>query len=199
MAEDRFGELGKFKSVFREGVRKNRFLIDFKYTGTFGLTPNYTSDLKWLVQGSSLPGQKVNDIEVSWQGLKTSYAGDPETNVDWKCNFFNDKEQRAYKYIDAWLNLKANPASNTRGLATDYQRKILVYQLNENGDKMCAYVLHNAHPNDLPEGARDNEPTTSWEQMDVSFKYDFRTYIADANDTDAINVALKLSEFTYAK
>lgn len=189
---NQFGELSKFKTNFSQGIRKNRFMVDFSSIAGTGISA--PQNLKWLVAGTTLPGLTVGEIEIRWQGLGTSYVGDPSTNLEWAVTFLNDKKQEAYKFIENWIQFKANPADNTRaGNVTEYTFPITVHQLDENGQVLYSYVLHNAQPISISDLSRDNEPVSEWDTFDVSFKFDFRTYLpysAAEDNTAQVSTAI---------
>jgi len=169
---DKFIQLQNFKNVFKNGTRKNRFMMDFMYC-TFSWNYDNFADLKFLVESSSLPGKAVKSIEREFQGMKTYFAGDYEQPSGFKVTFLSDIDGKAYKFCESWLNAKKNNLTNTYGEKSSIEYPLVLWQTNDKGEKIAAWMLFGCVINDLS-GLDKSQGAGDFETFDATFDVEFR-------------------------
>ncbi len=177
---DQFIQLQNFKKVFKNGTRKNRFMIDFSYvalnwasTLTSFADGSGASDLKFLVDSSNLPGKSVKSVERDFQGMKTYFSGDYDPPSGFTVTFLSDIGGRAYSFCEAWLNAKKNNLTNTYGAKEDIEFPIVAWQTDDNGEKVAAWMLFGCVIKDI--GALDKaQGSGDFETFSASFDCEFR-------------------------
>jgi hypothetical protein len=175
--------LQKFKKVFKNGTRKNRFMLDFSYVdktwASALISPTgdgIADNLKFLVKGTGLKGKSVKSNDREFQGMKTFYSGDSEPITGFKATFLSDIDGIAYNFCEAWLNAKKNNITNTYGAKEDIESVLVAWQLNDKGEKIGAWVMFGAVINESGDMDKD-QATGDFEEFDATFDIEFREVI----------------------
>jgi hypothetical protein len=198
--KDRFIQLQNFKSVFKNGTRKNRFMLDFtkcQFAWASAIAANQ-DELKFLVNTTSLPGKDVKSNDREFQGMKTFFSGDYEPPTDFKCTFLSDIDGKAYNFCEAWLNAKKNNLSNTYGAKPTIEAPLVVWQTNDQGDKIAAWVLVGAVIKGLS-SIDKAQSSGEFETFDASWDIELREVIRGEGTTLDAAVTAFISALTYAQ
>ena len=152
---NKFIQLQNFKQVFKNGTRKNRFVMDFGYvnfslfTSLNPIVAGSEGDLAFLIESTSLPGKTVKSNDRDFQGMKTFFAGDAEPPSGFKCTFKSDIDGKAYNFCEAWLNSKKNNMTNSYGKKSIIEHPLVVWQTDDEGEKIAAWILIGCVINDI--------------------------------------------------
>lgn len=186
---DKFIQLQNFKKVFKNGTRKNRFMLDFSFVtylwsteGTTFLDGAGAGELKFLVSSTSLPGKNVKSIDREFQGMKTYFAGDYEPPSGFKVTFLSDIDGKAYNFCEAWLNAKKNNLTNTYGAKNTIEYPLVAWQTDDQGEVIAAWMLFGCVINDVS-GIEKAQGTGEFETFDATFDCEFREVMWGRGDS----------------
>jgi len=199
---DKFIQLQNFKKVFKNGTRKNRFMLDFKYV-TFGWATELfqaengsaAGELKFLVESASLPGKSVKSIEREFQGMKTYYAGDYDPPSGFSVTFLSDIGGKAYSFCESWLNAKKNNLTNTYGSKDSIEFPLVAWQTDDQGDVVGAWMMFGCVINDLS-SIDKSQGTGDFETFQATFDCEFREVMWGSGDALLAAVPTFLNLYT---
>ena len=178
--DDKFIQLQNFKRVFKNGTRKNRFMLDFSKV-TFEWASNlFTaidgdggSELKFLVESTTLPGKAVKSIDREFQGMKTYFAGDYDPPSGFSATFLSDIDGKAYSFCEAWLNAKKNNLTNTYGGKDQIEFPLVAWQTDDAGEVVGAWMMFGCVINDVSSMDK-SQGTGDFETFTATFDCEFR-------------------------
>ena len=155
-------------STLNQGARKN------KYRVTIPL-PN-SADIDLLVHSASFPSKTIIPVDIIVRGRKASIRGETSIENTWDITFYNKKDMKERKDLLDWMDLVhsnqwdpesgfvqnvmsgvdslisgvkntiENPLSLLQSEMTDYQKDIIVEQLDGNGQVTFSTTLIGAFP-----------------------------------------------------
>jgi hypothetical protein len=168
--------LNDFKEAMNDMCRPNRFKVMFSEVPSG--VDFFAEDDFYFVKACSIPGKTIGEVDLNWCGYKYKIAGDP-TFADVTVTFLNhieeDGSSKLRDQFEQWLNVISNDGSNVRAVADDYKCKVIIEQLDGEGDTVQSYSLWNAHPKDLSEIALSMDTTDAVEEFNVVFSYSYYT------------------------
>jgi hypothetical protein len=178
---NRFIQLQNFKQVFKNGTRKNRFMLDFSYVNfalfqSEALAGFNQGDLAFLVDSATIPGKKVKSNERPFQGMITYFSADAEPPSGVKCVFLSDIDGKAYNFCEAWLNAKKNNLTNSYGAKSVIEHPLVLWQTDDEGEKIAACIFFGC----VAEGSGDMDKAQGagdFETFDFEWKCEFREVI----------------------
>ena len=111
------------------GARANQFKVTMPFPG-YAAVGGETSDLAFLCQGASIPGQNITNIAVPFRGRVLNIAGDRTFNP-FVITVLNDTDFKIYRAMERWMN-GINNMTDNEGLTnpTDYQVDVFIDHLD---------------------------------------------------------------------
>ena len=154
------------------GARANQFKVTMPFPG-FSAVGGETSDLAFLCQATSLPGQSLGTVAVPFRGRVLNIAGDRTFNP-WSVTVMNDTDFKLYRAMERWMN-GINNMTDNEGLTNpvDYQVDIFVDQLDRNGATLKSYTLRGAFPTSLADIDLSYSDNNSIETFTTTFTYQY--------------------------
>ena len=154
------------------GARANQFKVTMPFPG-YSAVGGETSDLAFLCQATSLPGQSLGTVAVPFRGRVLNIAGDRTFNP-WSVTVMNDTDFKLYRAMERWMN-GINNMTDNEGLTNpvDYQVDIFVDQLDRNGATLKSYTLRGAFPTSLADIDLSYSDNNSIETFTTSFTYQY--------------------------
>ena len=154
------------------GARANQFKVTMPFPG-YSAVGGETSDLAFLCQATSLPGQSLGTVAVPFRGRVLNIAGDRTFNP-WSVTVMNDTDFKLYRAFERWFNGMNNMTDN-EGLTNpvDYQVDMFVDQLDRNGAPIKSYTLRGAFPTSLDDITLSYSDNSSIETFGVTLTYQY--------------------------
>ena len=154
------------------GARANQFKVTMPFPG-YSAVGGETSDLAFLCQATSLPGQSLGTVAVPFRGRVLNIAGDRTFNP-WSVTVMNDTDFKLYRAFERWFNGMNNMTDN-EGLTNpvDYQVDVFVDQLDRNGATLKSYTLRGAFPTSLDDIALSYSTNNAIEEFGCSLTYQY--------------------------
>ena len=154
------------------GARANQFKVTMPFPG-YSAVGGETSDLAFLCQATSLPGQTLTSVAVPFRGRVLNIAGDRTFNP-WSVTVMNDTDFKLYRAFERWFNGMNNMTDN-EGLTNpvDYQVDIFVDHLDRNGATLKSYTLRGAYPTTLDDIALSYATNNAIEEFNCSLTYQY--------------------------
>jgi hypothetical protein len=154
------------------GARANQFKVTMPFPG-YSAVGGETSDLAFLCQATSLPGQSLGTVAVPFRGRVLNIAGDRTFNP-WSVTVMNDTDFKLYRAFERWFNGMNNMTDN-EGLTNpvDYQVDIFVDHLDRNGATLKKYTLRGAFPTSLDDIALSYSTNNAVEEFGCSLTYQY--------------------------
>ena len=154
------------------GARANQFKVTMPFPG-YSAVGGETSDLAFLCQATSLPGQSLGTVAVPFRGRVLNIAGDRTFNP-WSVTVMNDTDFKLYRAFERWFNGMNNMTDN-EGLTNpvDYQVDVFVDQLDRNGATLKSYTLRGAFPTSLADIDLNYSTNDAIETFTCSLQYQY--------------------------
>ena len=154
------------------GARANQFKVTMPFPG-YASVGGETSDLAFLCQGASLPGQTLASVGVPFRGRVLNLAGD-RTFSPFTISVINNTDFKLYSAFERWFNGMNNMTDN-EGLTNpvDYQVDIFVDHLDRNGVAIKKYTLRGAFPTSLDDIALSYSTNNAVEEFGCSLTYQY--------------------------
>ena len=165
--------INEFKSRLKGGgARANQFKVTMPFPG-YASVGGETSDLAFLCQGASLPGQTLTPTTVPFRGRVLNLAGDRTFNP-FSITVLNDTDFKLYRGFERWFNGMNNMTDN-EGLTNpvDYQVDMFVDQLDRNGATLKSYTLRGAFPTTLGDITLSYSTNSEVETFDCTLTYQY--------------------------
>jgi len=176
-------DLNSFKSSFDGGARAYLFMWqpDLPVQNTLGDATSY------LVKSSSLPGDTVDEIIVTWQGADYKMAGRRTFDV-WNVSLNVDRNSAIRKDLDAWMakihkidtsndysygtpGAEASPTGDVGTYFSQQKMQLLGYS----GEVITTVTLYGAWPSAISEMALDYQ-SIDVATFDVTFTYQYHEF-----------------------
>lgn len=137
----------RFKSALTNGgARPNQFAVQLSFPTYVTGAAAAVARAPFLVTAAELPGQTVGLVNVFYRGRDVKLAGD-RTFAGFTINVINDSDFSIRSAIEQWMNGMDNLINKTGKLVpSEYQRDMLVFQLDRNGKVLKQYSLQGAFP-----------------------------------------------------
>lgn len=152
------------------GARANRFevLVEFP---AFAGGADAIRKTPLLCTSTQLPGATIGVIEQPFRGRFLKLAGD-RTYDEWTVSFLNDTDFAIRDAFERWHNGINGFTSNT-GItaAADYMSTVVVYQLDNNDNRIKEYRLNMAWPSVIAPIEVGQDQTDTIQQFEVTFAY----------------------------
>lgn len=163
----------EFISNYKGGLRPNKFMVQLNFP-SYVANSGASADVPKVCHAASIPGSKVDKIDVSFQGRKVPVRGD-RTYDDWTATFYNDEGSNLHDAFIAWSNGLNDPAENistpTRSTGAPHTQTVTVTQLNVDGTSQKDYTLHYAWPVSVGDIKLSWDTNNAVESFDVTFAY----------------------------
>ena len=159
------------------GTRPNLFQIVFAFPPLATPPGNASGLVTLLAESSSIPADKVNEIEVPYMGRKVYYPGDREFDP-WTITIMNDENFVIRDAFEFWLSaLNAHDANERSPLAATpagYTANGQVQQLAKVGDTpLKIYQMEGFFPTELGAMELDWGTNNTIEKFQVTLRYQF--------------------------
>jgi len=154
------------------GARANQFKVTMPFPG-FSAVGGETSDLAFLCQSTSIPGQTIGSIAVPFRGRVLQIAGDRTFNP-WSMTIMNDTDFKLYRAFERWLN-GINNMTDNEGMTNpvDYQVDVFIDHLDRNGTTLKKYTLRGAFPTTISDIDLSYTDNNSIETFTASLTYQY--------------------------
>lgn len=128
-------------------------------------------DPTYLVRSTKIPGQKVSEVSLDWQGYKFNYGGKTEFDGTWDTSFYLDSDMSIYNDFIEWLRIVHDPETNVHGDPEDYFTQQTVVMLSHKGNELfkCSFV--NMYPTSISEVGLAYSNDASPVEVTVGWKY----------------------------
>ena len=161
-----------FQSRVRDVVRTHQFQCNIVFPSAI---PGGTSEIvNILAESANLPGKKIAEVMLNYAGAPLKLAG-KVSYTPWTVVFRVDDNLDVYKKFRAWSELCLGTESNIAAFPAQYKSNPIMYQLDNNGNKIAQLTLNGAWPSDIADLAYDTKDKTVV-TLDVTFAYDFPVY-----------------------
>jgi hypothetical protein len=182
--------ISDFKTAIGSLVRPNLFNVTIsgysKIEGVGAITtalPNIDSTFKFRCEKAELPGRTLataEDAVGSGPSLKLPYD---ITYNDMTLSIICSTDMKERDFFERWMNkiIGSGGASNSAGLISYYSDYALgvtlkVEQLNESGQSLISYTLHDIYPTGLTPMNASWEETNTYQRFGVTLAYRYHTY-----------------------
>ena len=154
------------------GARANQFKVTMPFPG-YAAVGGETSDLAFLCEATSIPGQTIANVAVPFRGRVLNIAGDRTFNP-WSVTIINDTNFKLYRAFERWMN-GINNMTDNEGLTNpvDYQVDAFVDQLDRNGNTLKSYTLRGAYPTEVAAIDLSYSENDAVETFGVTFQYQY--------------------------
>jgi len=176
-----------FKSNVEDIIRPNRFLLSFENVPTG--VPGFTEDMQYHVKSASIPSRTIGEITtLNWFGHQDKRSGDI-TYEPYTVIFWNNINLELRTLMEQWVNLIADPITNTRRPASEYRAIIKLEQIgNSSKDPIMTYYLHDAWPKSLDTVELSHETVDQVQEFSVSFTFNY--FSSDVDPTVGSGIGL---------
>lgn len=163
-------KLQDFTSRIRDVARPNRFLFTINGRDDF-------SDIRFNVSKASIPKKDIIGPVLKYRGTSLTLAGDYKHDP-LTITLINDREFKARKYIEKWLNdiVEFDSNNNKRKRVKDYRFEnsgVLTQLGRTENDILAEYIFNDIIPTDISEIELDQSGENTIEEFTVSFQYSF--------------------------
>ena len=137
----------RFKSALTNGgARPNQFAVQLSFPTYVSGAATAVARAPFLVTAAELPGQTIGLVNVFYRGRDVKLVGD-RTFAGFTINVLNDSDFSIRSALEQWMNGMDNLLTKQGKLApAEYQRDMIVYQLDRNGKVLKQYNLLGAFP-----------------------------------------------------
>ena len=171
-----------------DGARASMFEVYITLPPVLGLTP-LSSDIRFKVRATSLPGDSINSISVPYFGREIKVAG-TRNFPDWSFQVINDENFEIRNNLELWMsqinshvgNIRSGDAPNSISYTTDG----FVYQYNKEGKIIKTYNIVGAFPVDVSPIDLDWASGDQIEEFSVTFAYQYWTSVVPTPVTDLV-------------
>ena len=159
------------------GARANQFEIQINFP-EFALTDGDRAnqkDTQLLCKSAVLPSSTVSNIPVQFRGRIVNLAGE-RTFAAWSATIINDTGFTIRNALEKWSgSILSYETTEGITIPRDYQKELLVTQLDRNGEKLKTYKFIDAYPTSVGEIQLDYETDNTIETYTVEFTYNYFT------------------------
>jgi len=183
--------LQNFKSQLTGGgARPNLFRVDLDFPSAIltAAGSNNAANLQrlgyFMVKAANLPASQVGTIEVPFRGRTLKVAGD-RTFEPWTITVINDTNFALRTVFESWVNT-INQSVRNVGLQNpaDYQKDMVVHQLNREGNAIKAYKFYGAFPTNVSAIDLAFDTNDTVEEFTVELQVQWWTPVAATSDNN---------------
>jgi len=183
--------LQNFKSQLTGGgSRPNLFRVDLDFPSAIltAAGSNNAANLQrlgyFMVKAANLPASQVGTIEVPFRGRTLKVAGD-RTFEPWTITVINDTNFALRTVFESWVNT-INQSVRNVGLQNpaDYQKDMVVHQLNREGNAIKAYKFYGAFPTNVSAIDLAFDTNDTVEEFTVELQVQWWTPVASTSDNN---------------
>jgi len=183
--------LQNFKSnLTGGGARPNLFRVDLDFPSAIltAAGSNNAATLQrlgyFMVKAANLPASQVGTIEVPFRGRTLKVAGD-RTFEPWTITVINDTNFALRNTFETWVNT-INQSVRNVGLQNpaDYQKDMVVHQLNREGNAIKAYKFYGTFPTNVSAIDLAFDTNDTVEEFTVELQVQWWTPIAATSDNN---------------
>lgn len=128
---------------------------------------------QFLCKAASLPASTLENIGVMYRGRPVNFAGE-RTFSPWAISVYNDTSFNIRNAFEDWSRgIQSYSEIKGRTNPSDYQRDMIVNQLDRSGAIIKSYKFYDAYPADVDAIALDFDATNQIELFNVTFVYNF--------------------------
>lgn len=162
----------RFKSALTNGgARPNQFAVQLSFPTYVTGAALAVSKAPFLVTAAELPGQTLGTVNVFYRGRDVKLVGD-RTFAGFTINVLNDSDFSIRSALEQWMNGMDNLLNKTgRLVPSEYQRDMIVYQLDRNGKVLKQYILLGAFPTLLGGVGLNFQSNDVISEFTVTFEY----------------------------
>jgi len=150
-------------------ARSNRFSLSIGPSRASNSVLNEAST--FFCESVSIPGKDITTFEYSFNAMRNTvkYANG-YTFPDVTCTFNLTNDYRVKKFFDSWLKLIVANDYTIR-YASDYERSVVITQLNQQNEQVYQVELLNAFPTSLSSIDLSNSTTDDISKFSVTLTY----------------------------
>jgi len=168
-------DVQQFRASLRDdGARASLFDISMNMPPAPGITSLASGAINFKARASSLPGDAISSISVSYFGREIKVAG-TRTFPDWSFTVINDENFLIRNNLELWMNALNSHVGNLRNpiletMAT-YQTDAIVTQYAKTGQIIKQYLMVGCFPTDVAAIDLDWASGDQIEEFTVTFAY----------------------------
>lgn len=164
-------DVQQFRAKVRDLARKYQFEVEVLFPSVIG----GGSDLvNILAESANFPGRKNTKVDADFMGAPYKLAGGVEYD-DWQVTFRIDDNYDIYKKFRAWSELIKGAETQLAAFPTQYKSNPVMYQLDNNKNRLVAITLNGAWPNAVGDVAMDTKDS-GLATLQVTFTYDYSIF-----------------------
>ena len=161
-------------SLVDDGARAALFDISMNMPPAPGITPLTSAAINFKARASSLPGDSINSISVSYFGREIKVAG-TRSFPDWSFVVINDEDFLIRNNLELWMSALNAHVENIRNPAlttmATYQADAMVTQYAKTGEIIKQYKMIGCFPTDVAAIDLDWSLGDQIEEFAVTFAY----------------------------
>jgi len=175
----------RFKSALTNGgARPNQFAVQLSFPTYVTGAALAVARAPFLVTAAELPGQTLGLVNVFYRGRDVKLVGD-RTFAGFTINVLNDSDFSIRSALEQWMNGMDNLLNKTgRLVPSEYQRDMIVYQLDRNGKVLKQYILQGAFPTLLGGVGLNFQSNDTISDFTVTFEY--QTFTVSSNPLNTL-------------
>jgi len=175
----------RFKSALTNGgARPNQFAVQLSFPTYVTGAALAVARAPFLVTAAELPGQTLGLVNVFYRGRDVKLVGD-RTFAGFTINVLNDSDFSIRSALEQWMNGMDNLLNKTgRLVPSEYQRDMIVYQLDRNGKVLKQYILQGAFPTLLGGVGLNFQSNDTISEFTVTFEY--QTFTVSSNPLNTL-------------
>jgi hypothetical protein len=171
------------QKAFNNNLRGFRTVLgDFSRSFMFRINvPSwYSSDtLSMLGRSVALPAYTLKQDQIMFQGMKMMVSPVAEFDNKLTIKILADEKQVLRGNIMKWMSYVYDPSTMEAATLTEYKKDdVVVQQLDRMGSTIMAYQFYGVYPTSCASPTLSHEDTKA-QEFDVTFSYDFFTYVVD--------------------
>lgn len=152
-----------------------------------GLNGNLTEAVTFKARASSLPGDSISAIPVSYFGREIKVQGNRSFS-DWSITVINDENFLIRNSFERWMSLMNSHISNVKTfLGSEYQTDATVRQFGKNGEVIKTYSIIGLFPTDVSAIDLDWGSTDQIEEFAVTFSYQWWQSLSTTESVAAVS------------
>lgn len=156
------------------GARPHLFRVDLSFPTA---QPVAKGEMQFLIKATTLPGSRVEEFDVRYQGRSVRFAGE-RVYENWSITCINNTTFGLRNAFEEWIELINGAQTGASTFAyQEYQRDLQVTQLYgggaDGGIPIKEYRFVNAFPVSISPIQLSYESGASIEEFDVEFTYDY--------------------------
>lgn len=155
------------------GARASQFEVVLDFPTTMGIDASASVSSKFLINATTLPASSIRPIQVFYRGRPINVAGERQF-ADWTVNVMVDGDMKIRKAFEVWSSSILNH-NQTNGILApvNYQKNMIVKQLDRNNTVLRAYTMYNCFPLNISDIRLNYADTANIEEFQVTFAVDY--------------------------